>query len=487
LEYSLAKADFLNSPDLALVQALAIFLCLARRHDSPRFVWMMTGLAIRMGQYLGLQRDGAHFKHLSPFEIETRRKLWWALCSLDLRTAEDQGTELTIASGSFDTKIPLNINDADIDAETKEVPRERDGITDMSFARVMAKLCVIMRQVVPTASLEDKSRLLDDIYKTVEKDYLQYTNESGNVVYWVAVCIARLTKAKMTLIVFLPVQFSSEGQNLSEEIRVKLLVSAIEVAEYNHSLNAEPACRQWRWMYQTYTHWHAIVYLLLDIIRRPWSPIIERAWVALHSSWLIPAQTSRHKSLRIWVPLHKLMSKARKHRGAEIARLQADPQAAAALEMDSEFPVPSSSGPFAGGSTVDIFRERWRQLVSASGMPGSQAQAPVIPGAVADSFNYRYAIEPTLLDTSGQQLRHSVDESSIGHTESVQSHSSTVSSEQLGHTLGYAFDPLWGESETSNDAFSSLGVDPIDVSMELDGEIDWYTWIESAIGMERNV
>src|SRR6266699_1742475 len=39
LEYSLAKADFLNVPDLVLVQAFAIFLLLARRHDSPRFVW----------------------------------------------------------------------------------------------------------------------------------------------------------------------------------------------------------------------------------------------------------------------------------------------------------------------------------------------------------------------------------------------------------------------------------------------------------------
>lgn len=41
LELALAKADFLNVPDLVLVQALSIFLFLLRRHDSPRFVWMM--------------------------------------------------------------------------------------------------------------------------------------------------------------------------------------------------------------------------------------------------------------------------------------------------------------------------------------------------------------------------------------------------------------------------------------------------------------
>ena len=119
LEHALAKADFLNFPDIVLIQAFAIFLLLARRHDSPRFVWMMTGLVIRMAQYLGLQRDGAQFKHLTPFEIETRRRVWWAVCILDLRASEDQGTDPAITSGSFDTKMPLNINDVDIDPNSK--------------------------------------------------------------------------------------------------------------------------------------------------------------------------------------------------------------------------------------------------------------------------------------------------------------------------------------------------------------------------------
>lgn len=75
LEYALAKANFLDSPDIILVQALSIFLCLLRRHDSPRYVWMMTGLLIRMAHYLGLQRDGAITGHLTPYEIEIRRRV----------------------------------------------------------------------------------------------------------------------------------------------------------------------------------------------------------------------------------------------------------------------------------------------------------------------------------------------------------------------------------------------------------------------------
>ena len=534
LEHALAKADFLNAPDIVLVQAFALFLGLVRRHDSPRFVWMMTGLVIRMAQYLGLQRDGAHFKNLTPFEIEMRRKVWWAVCILDVRASEDQGTDLTITSGSFDTKIPLNINDADINPESKQMPTERDGVTDMSFARIFAGLCDIVRQMMASgvrdgaAGLEDQNRLLNEIYQKYEHGYFQYTTESGNIVYWVAVTIARLTMAKMTLIVFLPVLFSSPSEHFSDEIRTKLLVSAIEVAEYNHVLNAEQACRQWRWIYQTYTHWHAIVCLMIEISRRPWSPIIERAWVALHSSWLIPAQTPNDKNLRMWFPLRKLMAKAHKHRDAELNRLRADPQAAARLDMeDQKIPLPSSSGLLPTGSSVDIFRERWRKLVAIPEGPGDGTQTAVISGAGLSDPSMRTSytsqpaarsvsayspgdlssnmtFEPTYLGTSGQQAGQTLESTNIRDLEPAIT-TNAPSELALGQTVGLSYNPfptvpadwsdgrtmgpgfvpwLWADADPSVDVFSNLDVDSIDVNMDLDGEVNWYNWVESAKGME---
>ena len=536
LEHALAKADFLNVPDLVLVQAFALFLCLVRRHDSPRFVWMMTGLVIRMAQYLGLQRDGAHFEQLTPFEIEMRRKVWWAVCILDVRASEDQGTDLTITSGSFDTKIPLNINDEDINPESKQIPKERDGLTDMSFARIFAGTCDIVRQMMApgirdgAAGLEDQSRLLTEFYQKYEQGYFRYATESGNIAYWVGVTIARLTMAKMTLIVSLPVLFSSPTEHFSDEIRSKLLVSAIEVAEYNHALNTEQACRQWRWIYQTYTHWHAIVYLLVEISRRPWSPNVERAWVALHSSWLIPAQTPMDRNLRIWVPLRKLMTKARKHRNAELNRLRADPQAAARLYIEDEkIPLPSSSGPFPSGSSVDIFREWWRQLVAIPEGPGDDAQTSGVSGAglVDPSMRTTYTsqptarsvsadspsdlssnmpFEPTYLGTSGQQAGQSLESTNLRDLEPAIT-TNAPSELLLRQTLGPSYNPfptvpmdwsdgrnmgpssvpwLWADTDPSVDVFSNLDMDSINVNMDLDGEVNWYNWVESAKGMEWN-
>jgi hypothetical protein len=34
------------------------------------------------------------------------------------------------------------------------------------------------------------------------------------------------------------------------------------------------------------------------------------------------------------------------------------------------------------------------------------------------------------------------------------------------------------------DVFSNLDVDAIDANMDLDGEVNWYSWVESAKGMD---
>jgi hypothetical protein len=53
---------------------------------------------------------------------------------------------------------------------------------------------------------------------------------------------------------------------------------------------------------KTHTYWYAIVYILLNIIRRVWLLTVERAYVALHSSLLRSARTINIKIMRVWVP-----------------------------------------------------------------------------------------------------------------------------------------------------------------------------------------
>ncbi|KAF7551938.1 hypothetical protein G7Z17_g4672 [Cylindrodendrum hubeiense] len=531
LEHALAKADFLNVPDMVLVQAFAIFLFLVRRHDSPRFVWMMTGLVIRMAQAIGLHRDGSHFEHLPPFEVEMRRRVWWVLCMLDIRASEDQGTEFTIANGSFDTKFPLNINDADIDPDTKEMPLERQAFSDMSFALVSFEMAEVVRQMMSPElrqagpSLDVQSRLLNGLFEKLEGGYLQYSVDPGNLAYQAAVISTRLVVSKMRLLIYLPVLFASPSEHFSDEIRDKLLVAAIEVAEYNHVLNAEKNYIPWRWIFQTYTHWYAIVFLLIEISRRQWSSIVERAWVALHSCWLIPTHAKTDKNLRTWLPLRKLMSKARKHRETELERLRGNVPAIEQLEKyDSNIPTPASSGPFPPGKGEVLFQQHWRSLVVMPAEPSSRNQVSE-PPAVGTShpsivtqevykpeqdpasgagawMQYIWAdtsLEPVDLASESQGGSQGLSNTSTNPEPTVDINSqSRVASGQIEESsyttpssvpangsdqfIGQGFTPwLWADADPTFDVFAS-----VDVNMDMDEDVDWNNWLEFASGMEVN-
>ncbi|KAI1307510.1 hypothetical protein F5Y03DRAFT_352523 [Xylaria venustula] len=511
LEYALARADFLNKPDLTVLQAFTIFLLLVRLQESPRFIWMMTGLVIRMAQSIGLQRDGSHFQNLTPFEVEIRRRTWYALCALDVRAAEDQGTDFTIQLGSFDTKLPLNINDDDINPDMKETPIEREGITDMTAPIVMMEISHISRQVVsPAADLQEQSRLVGSLCGLLEDRYLRFAIKSESTRNWVMVVVVRLVIAKLTLFTHLPVLFSSPGDHLSHEIRNKLLIAAIEVAEFNHALNADPASHQWRWVYQTYTHWHAIVYLLIEICHRPWSSLVERSWTALHSPWLIPAKSALDKDLTTWVPLRKLMLKARKHRDIELERLRSDTSAARQLEIDDrELPIPSTAGLVSDHAAADIFRERWCKLVGISQVPTQYTEAekqtllpePTFsirnltdstgtnPNGVVRAVTESQPINPSNLDAMPQFISSTIpdvmalDPLLVGQT---QHNPATVDwsdgHPESGGLLGW----FWADTDPNKDVFADVNMDPMDFNADLDGTMDWYNWVESAKGVEMD-
>lgn len=514
-EQALAKSDFLTVPDLVLVQALAIFLILLRRHDSPRFVWMMVGIAIRMANSLGLQRDGSHFSHLTPFEVEMRRRVWWCLCFLDQRSSEDQATEFTIGHGSSDTRIPLNINDDDIGLDSTDLPPEREGLTDMSISRVWVSVCDTTKRMVaqttnetatPTDNLQSQTTLLDEMLSSLETHYLQYV-PSTNILHWTTATVARLVIGKMILLTHLPVLFNistseSEDQKLSLTIRTRLLIAAIEVAEYNHALNSNLACRQWRWVFQTYTHWHAIIYILLETSRRPWDPLSERAWIAMHSQWLIPVQSHFCKESRVWFPLRRLRATAERYRREEIANLQTSPTEVARLEESYRtLEIPSSSG-INMQEHVDSaseFLKIWKDLVGGSHAQNTDmANDPMImkqgsAGSSSGSTSRRAPVAPKARAIPPNAL---IPNTQYSTPSPYPEPPHDIANHQPGTILPHAHSQgqidsnllpwLWSDTSFSDPNNTSIDMD---INMNLDdvSGIDWYNWVESAQGIERDL
>ncbi|KAF8865249.1 hypothetical protein BDZ45DRAFT_796570 [Acephala macrosclerotiorum] len=340
VEQALARAGFLNTNEIVTVQAFVLFLVCVRRHDDTRFVWSLTGLALRISQSLGLHRDGTKFG-LSPFDTEMRRRLWWQVCILDTRASEDHGSDPSILDYSFDTEYPLSINDDDLDPDATEPPTPRPGVSEMTFCLIRYEICNLTRKItyIPPGpnlpcrmadevlTIEDKERLVREVADHLEKTYLQHCEGAGPL-YWVAAIVARLIIAKMSLIIYHPLTQPGKPNSLSQDIRDRLFMSSIEIIEYSRVLESEATTKQWGWLFHTYIQWHAIAYILGELCIRPNSAIVERGWKAadvVFSEWNAAGNTVTHtKTGMLWQPMRRLMAKAMKKREENAARENVD-------------------------------------------------------------------------------------------------------------------------------------------------------------------
>ncbi|KAH8679721.1 fungal-specific transcription factor domain-containing protein [Tricladium varicosporioides] len=336
-EQALARAGLLNTNEIVTMQAFVLFLVCVRRHDDTRFVWTMTGLAIRIAQSLGLHRDGTKFG-LSPFDTEMRRRLWWQLCILDVRASEDHGSDPSILDYTFDTEFPISCNDEDLNPNSVQPPARRPGVSEMTFCLIRYEICSLTRRLSYTPpgkflcklaarsfelTLEEKEKLVRESADHLEKTYLQYCENAGPL-YWVAATVARLITAKMSLILYHPLTQPGQPSTLNQDTRDRLLMASIEIIEYSKVLEEESSTKRWGWLFKTYIQWHAIAYILGELCVRESSTTVDRAWKAIDSvfgEWgKTVAHSKSNKNGMLWNPMKKLMLKARRKREENVAK-----------------------------------------------------------------------------------------------------------------------------------------------------------------------
>ena len=329
IEQALARANFLTTEEIIVLQAFVIFLICLRRNNDARVIWTLTGLVVRIAQTIGVHRDGIHFG-LAPFEIEMRRRLWWQVCILDTRASEDHGCDPTIIEQSFDTKMPLNINDVDISPGMKDFPPERQGCTDMSFCLIRFEVANTFRRInyIPpgppracgeyfaSVTLQDKEKWITECHQRLEDRYLKHCDMSVPL-FWVTATVARLMMSKMWLMVYHPFQRQDGGASLASETKDKLFITSLENIEYSLLLETEARTMKWGWLFKTYMQWHALAFILSELCQRTTGDLVERAWVAVDKTrdgrWGEHI-TDDTKAGHLWRPLKKLFRRAKEAR-----------------------------------------------------------------------------------------------------------------------------------------------------------------------------
>ncbi|KAF5971122.1 bikaverin cluster-transcription factor [Fusarium coicis] len=338
VEQAMARANLLNTQSLILLQAAVLFLSGLRNEDDSRTTWSLTSLIFHIAQAMGLHRDGTTFG-LKPFDIELRRRLWWHICLLDMRSSEFHGYEPIVRGDMFDTKLPLNVNDSDITPHMTEAPEEHEGYTQMTFCLIRCEMTKAgwkfgyaspIPRSTATAARANGERIVQELKSQLEKRYLRYFDESVPFMLFTTK-VARLIVARTGLMIDFPRK--QKEAYTSTIVRDRLFSISMEVLELSSFIMTNSSISKWAWHSKAHIQWHAIIFVLSEICSRPASAECDRAWEfinTVHNRWNM---NERGKRGNLWRPIKRLMVEARYVRemqqldpGFHLARRMATPE-----------------------------------------------------------------------------------------------------------------------------------------------------------------
>ncbi|KAI5927574.1 fungal-specific transcription factor domain-containing protein [Camillea tinctor] len=115
----------------------------ALRKDASSDVWLALGITVQLAVRMGYHRDPSHFKRISPFDGEMRRRVWAMLYHMDLGISGQMGAPRLIRDSIVDTAEPRSLLDSDFNADTVVLPPSRPETEATPALVVLAKIRMV--------------------------------------------------------------------------------------------------------------------------------------------------------------------------------------------------------------------------------------------------------------------------------------------------------------------------------------------------------
>ncbi|KAL5092462.1 hypothetical protein Trisim1_001715 [Trichoderma cf. simile WF8] len=269
---ALVNASWLKTTEMPIIQAYVLFLISIRTQTDPHLFWMMTGIAVRIAQRMGLHRDGEGLG-LSPFDVQMRRRLFWQLLPLDGYAGQVSGTGISISPNSWDTKPPLNINDAQIYPGMTHQPEELNCASEMIYCLTKAELSnlytrtgVETKDAGGTIQLKasgELERLIDVVESTIETKYLRYCDIINPLHFLVLGSVRSATNAVRLRNRISPLMNNTIG----DAERKQLCDLALKILDTDCTLYGNPQLRRFRWKIKAVFLWDALMCILTSLAK----------------------------------------------------------------------------------------------------------------------------------------------------------------------------------------------------------------------------
>ncbi|KAG6085771.1 hypothetical protein E4U33_001106 [Claviceps sp. LM78 group G4] len=136
---ALVRSNFLKNYNMTVLQALVHFMHALQDRCDRHAAWVLTGTLVRIAQKMGYHRDGESLG-LDMYETEMRRRIWWQIMIQDSKYAMLSGLNHSPPTLHWDSKMPSNVNDADLFPGSTASVQARDGPTEMAFVLILNEI-----------------------------------------------------------------------------------------------------------------------------------------------------------------------------------------------------------------------------------------------------------------------------------------------------------------------------------------------------------
>lgn len=247
-------------------------------------MWLLTGLATRMGQRMGLHRESS-LKGLTPFEAEMRRRVWWQIIILDGRAAQVTGASMNPAAYLLgDTKQPANVNDGDLVPTMSAAPPSSVVATEMVFCSVRIEIGLWMMQnkTFPGFSPSGEGaakflKAIGELERSLEQKYLNCIDDDIPL-NRLTIGLARSAICQLRLSVYHPMHRPDKKGIPSQEELNMLFENSLEIIRYDIIAHTTPSLNSYLWHVSNFFPFEAFVLLISTLSERPTTEGAGTAW-----------------------------------------------------------------------------------------------------------------------------------------------------------------------------------------------------------------
>lgn len=287
IDQSLAQAQFQETNEPIIIQALFVFLSSLKHHCNSHLIWDLTSITVQLAKKISLHRDGGY----SPFFTEMRRRLWWGVSWLDARACEDSGYPSMVQAADVNTQLPLNVDDCELHPSMPLLPKSRSDWTEMTFSRSIFEAVVVFHRLTASSNKDITRSKVAEITRDISnrnsivaeyqgrlEQILSTSNAVDSAATEYASIATWITLNKLWLLAYYPYLLNGSSIHLPQNTRRSLLLISIYVMEMSSVLQQQKRFRQWRWLTESYAQCDALTYILLELCLNSEEDLVERAW-----------------------------------------------------------------------------------------------------------------------------------------------------------------------------------------------------------------